>query len=160
MREDLLLCSSYLPLGVPNWADIYTPSRNFSGAVAREKEDFCKGSLSLPIFYFVIFLLYFTFACIFLSELQKISSFIVVIFTCLLLLARMRTHENTKLCDFTSTNNNDFICTLMTHKYRGCIIVLSINKSAEPNEEQKVLTSSFDQGFTVNTSKQVFRGIW
>jgi hypothetical protein len=29
----------------------------------------------------------------------------------------------------------------MTHKYRGCIIVLSINKSVEPNEEQKVLTS-------------------
>jgi hypothetical protein len=25
--EDLLLCSSYLPLGVPNWANIYTPSR-------------------------------------------------------------------------------------------------------------------------------------
>jgi hypothetical protein len=25
-REDVLLCSSYLPLGVPNWADIYTPS--------------------------------------------------------------------------------------------------------------------------------------
>jgi hypothetical protein len=48
----------------------------------------------------------------------------------------------------------------MTHKYRGCIIVLSINKSVEPNEEQKVLTSSFDQGFTINTSKQVFRGIW
>jgi hypothetical protein len=23
----------------------------------------------------------------------------------------MSTHENTKLCDFTSTNNNDFICT-------------------------------------------------
>jgi hypothetical protein len=49
---------------------------------------------------------------------------------------------------------------LMTHKYRGCIIVLSINKSVEPNEEQKVLMSSFDQGFTVNTSKQVFKGIW
>jgi hypothetical protein len=49
---------------------------------------------------------------------------------------------------------------LMTHKYRGCIIVLSIKKSVEPNEEQKVLTSGFDQGFTVNTSKQVFRGIW
>jgi hypothetical protein len=27
LREDLLLCSSYLPLGVPNWAVIYTPSR-------------------------------------------------------------------------------------------------------------------------------------
>jgi hypothetical protein len=26
LREDLLLCSSYLPLGVPNWADIYMPS--------------------------------------------------------------------------------------------------------------------------------------
>jgi hypothetical protein len=47
---------------------------------------------------------------------------------------------------------------LMTHKYRGCIVVLSINKSVEPNEEQKVLTRSFDQGFTINTSKRVFRG--
>jgi hypothetical protein len=27
LMEDLLLCSSYLPLGVPNWADIYTPSK-------------------------------------------------------------------------------------------------------------------------------------
>jgi hypothetical protein len=48
---------------------------------------------------------------------------------------------------------------VMTHKYRGCIVVLSINKSVKPNEEQKVLTSGFDQGFTVNTSKRVFRGI-
>jgi hypothetical protein len=30
LREDLLLCSSYLPLGVPNWADIYTPSVDYS----------------------------------------------------------------------------------------------------------------------------------
>jgi hypothetical protein len=58
LREDLLLCSSYLPLGVPNWAVIYTPSSNFSGAVVGEKEDFCKGSLSLAIFYFVIVLLF------------------------------------------------------------------------------------------------------
>jgi hypothetical protein len=35
------------------------PSSTFSGAVAGEKEDFCKGSLSLPIFYFVIVLLIF-----------------------------------------------------------------------------------------------------
>jgi hypothetical protein len=49
---------------------------------------------------------------------------------------------------------------LMTQKYRGCIVVLLINKSVEPNEEQKVLPSGFDQGFTVNTSKRVFRGIW
>jgi hypothetical protein len=53
-----------------------------------------------------------------------------------------------------------FIMPLMTHKYRGCIVVLSINKSVEPNEEQKVLISGSDQGFTINTSKRVFRGIW
>jgi hypothetical protein len=50
LREDLLLCLSYLSLGVSNWTVNYTPSSNFSGAVAGEKEDFCKGSLSLPIF--------------------------------------------------------------------------------------------------------------
>jgi hypothetical protein len=37
----------------------------------------------------------------------------------------------------------------MTHKYRGCIVILFINKSVEPNEEQKVLTSSSDQGTTL-----------
>ena len=37
----------------------------------------------------------------------------------------------------------------MTHKYRGCIVVLSINKSVEPNEEQKVLAGDLDQEFTV-----------
>jgi hypothetical protein len=42
-----------------------------SGAVAGEKEDFCKGSHSLPIFYFVIVLLYFIFAFIVLSKIQK-----------------------------------------------------------------------------------------
>jgi hypothetical protein len=51
--------------------------KQFFSAVAGEKEDFCKGSLSLPIFYFVIILLYFIFACIFLSKIQKIASFIV-----------------------------------------------------------------------------------
>jgi hypothetical protein len=34
---------------------------------------------------------------------------------------------------------------VMTHKYRGCIVLLLINKSVKPNEEQKVLTSGFDQ---------------
>jgi hypothetical protein len=46
----------------------------------------------------------------------------------------------------------------MTHKYRECIIVSSISKNVDPNEEQKVLTSSFDEGFTVNAHRQVFRG--
>jgi hypothetical protein len=49
----------------------YTPVKNFSGTVAGEKEDFCKGSLSLPILYFVFVLLYFIFSCIFLSKIQK-----------------------------------------------------------------------------------------
>jgi hypothetical protein len=48
----------------------YAPT-TFSGAVFGEKEDFCKGSLSLPIFCFVIVLLYFIFACIVLSKIQK-----------------------------------------------------------------------------------------
>jgi hypothetical protein len=44
---------------------------NFSGAIAREKEDFCKGSLSRSTVYFVFVLLYFIFACIVLSKIQK-----------------------------------------------------------------------------------------
>ena len=36
--------------------------------------------------------------------------------------------------------------TLMTHKYRGSIIVHSISKSVRPNEEQKEMTSGFQQG--------------
>jgi hypothetical protein len=48
-----------------------TTHLHFSGAVAVEKEDFCKGSLSHSIFYFVIVLLYFIFACIVLSIIQK-----------------------------------------------------------------------------------------
>ena len=32
---------------------------------------------------------------------------------------------------------------MMTHKYRGSIVVLSISKSVEPNEEEKEMTSGF-----------------
>ena len=35
---------------------------------------------------------------------------------------------------------------VMNHKYRGSNIVLSISKSVEPNEEQKEMASSFQQG--------------
>jgi hypothetical protein len=45
--------------------------KHLSGAIAGEKEDFCKGSLSRSTFYFVFVLLYFIFACIFLSKIQK-----------------------------------------------------------------------------------------
>jgi hypothetical protein len=71
LRKYLLLCSSYLSLGVLNWAVNYMPSSNFSGVIAGEKDDSCMGSLLLPIFYVVIVLLYFIFACILLSKIQK-----------------------------------------------------------------------------------------
>jgi hypothetical protein len=67
--------SSYLPLGVPNGTVIYiniaATSNKFSGAVAREKEDFCKGSFARTFFTLFIVLLYFIFACIVLSKIQK-----------------------------------------------------------------------------------------
>jgi hypothetical protein len=66
----------------------------------------------MHILYFVLVLLYFIFACIVLSKIQKNKFptscyFYLSAFS----FARMGTHENTKLCDFTSTNNSDFICT-------------------------------------------------
>ena len=36
---------------------------------------------------------------------------------------------------------------LMTHKYRGSIVVLSISKSVEPNKEQKEMISGFQQNY-------------
>ena len=49
---------------------------------------------------------------------------------------------------------------MMTHKYRVCIVVFSINKSVEPNEEQKVLISSFKQEISANNKRRVFMGFW
>jgi hypothetical protein len=71
-------------LGFPTgW--LAPPIKHFFSAVAGEKEDFYKGSLLLPIFYFVIVLL--TFFTLFLlasfyQKYKKICSFIVVIFAC------------------------------------------------------------------------------
>jgi hypothetical protein len=75
LRENSLLYSSNLPLGVPNWTVIYPithrHSKDFSGAVAGEKEDFCKGSFARTFFTLFIVLLYFIFTCIVLSKTQK-----------------------------------------------------------------------------------------
>jgi hypothetical protein len=92
-REDLLLCSSYLPLGVPNWVVIYMPSSKFSGAVAREKEDFCKGSLSLPIFYFVIILFILFLLASFYQKYKKISSYFKLFFVSSLVFVPMSPEE-------------------------------------------------------------------
>jgi hypothetical protein len=81
IEGNLPLCSSHLPLGLSNWV-ASTANKHFSSTVAEEKEDFCKGGLSLTIFYFVIvFLTFFTlflFAS-FYQKYKKNSSFIVVI---------------------------------------------------------------------------------
>jgi hypothetical protein len=39
LREDLLMCSSYLPFGVPNWAVIYTPSACRLGLFVNLKDE-------------------------------------------------------------------------------------------------------------------------
>jgi hypothetical protein len=78
-------------LGVPNWSIIYiintAPSSKFSGAVAGEKEDFCKGSLARTILYFVFSfaLLYFCLH-LFIKITKKIVSFIVAFIYLLLVL--------------------------------------------------------------------------
>jgi hypothetical protein len=64
-------------------------TNKFSGAVAGEKEDFCKGSLSLPIFFtlllfFLVSLLYFHFL-LFIKKYKKLVPTIVVIIVGLLL---------------------------------------------------------------------------
>ena len=45
----------------------------------------------------------------------------------------------------TSSSNSlpESVRLLMTHKYRGSIVVPSISKSVKPNEEQKGMTSGF-----------------
>jgi cell division protein FtsW (lipid II flippase) len=78
-------------LGVPNWSVIYiintTPSSKFSGAVAGEKEDFCKRSLARTIFYFVFSfaLLYFC-LYLFIKNTKKLVSFLVAFIYLLLVL--------------------------------------------------------------------------
>jgi hypothetical protein len=74
MRENCRCAHHTFLLGFPTgW--LAPPIKHFSGAVARDKEDFYKGSLSLPIFllcYCFASFLYFNFACIFYQKYKKI----------------------------------------------------------------------------------------
>jgi predicted permease len=63
-------------LGFPNGC-LAPPIKHFSGAVAGEKEDFSKGSLSLSIIYFVIILLTFFTLFLFASFHRKYKKKIV-----------------------------------------------------------------------------------
>jgi hypothetical protein len=78
-------------------------------------EDLCKGSFlhTHPLLCYCFVLLYFIyFTCIILYQKPKK---IRILGSCFYLstssFAEMANPENTKLCDFTSANNNDFICT-------------------------------------------------
>jgi hypothetical protein len=106
----VLLCSSYLPLGVPNWV-LHALSSIFLALLPGRKKISTRGvsraqSFTLFLFCFILFLL-----ASFYQKYKKIS----FLYSCFYLLAfsfaRMGTPKNTKLCDFTSTKNNDFICT-------------------------------------------------
>jgi hypothetical protein len=107
----LLLYLSYLPLGVPNWVVILPVSSiNFLAPLPGKKKTSARGvSRAHPLhcfsFAFTLFLL-----ASFCQKHKKISFLYSCFYLSAFSFARMGTHENTKLCDFTSTNNIDFIC--------------------------------------------------
>jgi hypothetical protein len=74
---NLPLCSSYLPLGVPNWV-LSTANKAFFWRRCRGERGFLQGqslASNLLLCYCFAYFLYFIFACIFLLKIQKISSF-------------------------------------------------------------------------------------
>ena len=76
-------------LGVPNWSVIYintAPSTSFLAPLLGRKKTSARGVSHAQSFTLFLVLLYFLFACIVLSKIQKIASFIVVT---LLLLVHM-----------------------------------------------------------------------
>jgi hypothetical protein len=84
LRENLLLCSSYLPLGVPNWVVICPHQANFLAPLSGKKKTFARGvSHAHHLLCFCFALLYF-YLHRFYQKYKKISFLLVVIFTCLL----------------------------------------------------------------------------
>jgi hypothetical protein len=84
---------------------------NFLALLPGKKKTSARGvSHAHPLLCFSFTLLYF---CLhrFYQKYKKISFLYSCFYLSAFSFARMSTHENTKLCDFTSTNNSDFICT-------------------------------------------------
>jgi hypothetical protein len=111
LSEDLLLCSSYLPLGVPNGVLSTCHQAIFLAPLPGRKKISARGvshaqSFTLLLFCFTLFLL-----ASFYQKYKKVSFLYSYFYLLTFSFARMGTPENTKLCDFTSTKNNDFICT-------------------------------------------------
>jgi hypothetical protein len=82
VRESLLLCSAYLPLGVPNWTVIYINTvphqANFMEPLPGKKKTSARGvSHAHPLLCLSFALLYF---CLhhFIKNTKKLVSFIVV----------------------------------------------------------------------------------
>jgi hypothetical protein len=71
MRENLLLCSSHLPLGVPNWSVNTAPSTSFLVPLPGRKRISARGVSHFQLFYFVIILLSFFTLFLFASFYQK-----------------------------------------------------------------------------------------
>jgi hypothetical protein len=93
LRENLLLCSSYLPLGVPNGLLLTSHQATFSGAIAGEEEDFCKGvshAQSFTLFLFCLIL--FLFAS-FYQKYKKISFYFKLLFMSSLVAITMSPEE-------------------------------------------------------------------
>jgi hypothetical protein len=82
--KNLLLCSSYLPLGVPNWTVIYiyTPHRikTFFWRRCRGKRRLLQGKFRTHILYFVLsFALLYFYLHHYIKNIKKLVSFIVII---------------------------------------------------------------------------------
>jgi hypothetical protein len=98
-------------LGFPTGWSSRPHQANFLALLPGKKKTFARGvSHAHPLLCFSFALLYF-----YLHRFYQKHKKIRFLYSCFYLsafsFARMGTHENTKLCDFTSTNNSDFICT-------------------------------------------------
>jgi hypothetical protein len=84
---------------------------SFLAPLPGRKKISARGVSHAQSFTLFLVLLYFIFACTFYQKHKKISFLYSCFYVLAFSLVRMGTPENTKLCDFTSTKNNDFIYT-------------------------------------------------
>jgi hypothetical protein len=77
LRENLLLCSLYLPIGVPNWWSILRTNKLFLAPLPGRKRISARGVSHFQSFYVVIVLLSFFTLFLFASCLSKIQKKLV-----------------------------------------------------------------------------------
>jgi hypothetical protein len=96
---------------VKNYQHRAATSNNFLAPLPGKKKTSARGvSHAHPLLCFS-----FAFTLFLLASFYQKHTKISILYSCFYLsafsFARMATPENTKLCDFTSTNNSNFICT-------------------------------------------------